>query len=648
MKTFLTLFVLFFSSSVFAAELKYSCPTIPNTKQVLDLGKDVVGFKFFGEVYVKYSQYNNDHVLGCYKRLPIENAWHTGSIYFDKKQLKWKNASGASWKLKADIKNNKFITGNDNPYADYNDPHFYLLFKDDILFEVMDSTGYTNMGLHGYMHADANGKGLKYGYGISFYTNIWASFDDYLIDNFQIGHGTWITPDNFGNTPLCPKGTTARDNWPERAPSYRDVFQTIEGGPGYWVNTKFPSKQMKYRVNGTTDCYTSQIASPGWTWDGAPLSSNVPGLAQLSNKLLYPPDGITFDLDIKPKFLGQAWMALPLTNKKISNTGHITGPNNWTLFLKAKNFNGPVVYWVPEAWSNISKNYSPANGRTLDSQPKLSEFAQPMANEINTVYMFQTKQDGKIYSRIPKLKFPIDEENRTIFHQDVKMYSKAAIYNQVEQAINSGKKFPDGKFNEKGTHNAKLKARNSNFKHNNKIIKNSLKIFKLSSFNSPSKKNYAWGIEWQNNYKNGYFPEYFIDQTISFEDNIPIKVKTNLQKKTFPKKKSGNQYKGYRKLIKNKDHKIFQASLNDGSVVLYKWFKFIDQPAIKKLNLESGALDRLQKTIEKIHTLWTTEKEFMSAPTNGKLISIENSLVVTPPLGMEIGYVPIALAQKKK
>ena len=95
--------------------------------------------------------------------------------------------------------------------------------------------------------------------------------------------------------------------------------------------------------------------------------------------------------------------------QKISNTGHITGPSNWTLFLRAKNFNGPVVYWVPEAWSNISKNYSPANGRTLDSQPKLSEYPQSMANEINTVYMFQTtKQDGKIYSRIPKLKFPSD------------------------------------------------------------------------------------------------------------------------------------------------------------------------------------------------------------------------------------------------
>ena len=512
-------------------------------------------------------------------------------------------------------------------------------------FENSSNIRYIPNGLQGYMNAEAIGTSIEYGYGYSFYTNIWSSFDDYLLDHLQFGHGTWIKPNNPGNTPLCPKGTMARDNFPERAPSYRDVFQTIEGGPGYWGNTRFPSKQMKYRVNGTTDCYTSQIASPGWTWDGAPLGPDVPGLAQISNKLLYPPDGITFDLEINPKFLGQGWMALPFTSKKITNTGHITGANNWTLFLKAKNFNGPVVYWVPEAWSNISKHYPPANGRTLDSQPPNLRF-QAMANEINMVFSFQTKQDGKNYTRIPKLKFPIDEENRTIFHQDVKTYSKKAIYNQLEQAINAGKKFPNGEFNEKGTHNSKIKSANFDLKQNNKKIKGSSKIFKYSTFNAPGKKNYAWGLVWQNDYKNGYFPEYFIDQNISSADKIPIE--TYLQKKKFPRKTPGKNYTGYKKLIKNKDHKIFKASLNDGSVILYKWFKFIDQPAIKKLNLESDTLDRLQKTIEKIHTLWTIDKEFMAPPTNGNLVSVEKSLIVKPPLGMEIGYVPIALEQKIK
>ena len=78
----------------------------------------------------------------------------------------------------------------------------------------------------------------------------------------------------------------AREYWPERAPSYRDVFQTIEGGPGYWGNTQFPDPQMKYRVNIVTDCYTTQTSSPGWNWGGTNTLNEQAGIAQISNTLL--------------------------------------------------------------------------------------------------------------------------------------------------------------------------------------------------------------------------------------------------------------------------------------------------------------------------------------------------------------------------
>lgn len=98
--------------------------------------------------------------------------------------------------------------------------------------------------LTGYMSSSVSSLGSKEQneYGLSFYTAIWSTFPKAQTHNYQMGHGTWITPDNSTyNKPLCPKGTFAKDNWPERGPSYRDVFQTIEGGPGYWGNTRFPS-----------------------------------------------------------------------------------------------------------------------------------------------------------------------------------------------------------------------------------------------------------------------------------------------------------------------------------------------------------------------------------------------------------------------
>jgi hypothetical protein len=87
-------------------------------------------------------------------------------------------------------------------------------------------------GLHGYVGMEV-GSCPGFDQGVSFYTPAWPLLDRGL-RNFQIGlPSIWLIPDNRDATePLCPVGTCARDNWPERAPTYRDVFQTIEGGQG--------------------------------------------------------------------------------------------------------------------------------------------------------------------------------------------------------------------------------------------------------------------------------------------------------------------------------------------------------------------------------------------------------------------------------
>jgi hypothetical protein len=84
-------------------------------------------------------------------------------------------------------------------------------------------------GFHGYISAQVEPPPREYGYGTSFYVSIWRLVSDKL-SRFQIGlPSTWIIPDNRDfEKPLCPPGTVARDNWPERGPYYREVFQTIE------------------------------------------------------------------------------------------------------------------------------------------------------------------------------------------------------------------------------------------------------------------------------------------------------------------------------------------------------------------------------------------------------------------------------------
>ncbi len=182
---------------------------------------------------------------------------------------------------------------------------------DDNLKEIMGE------GLKGYISSEI-APPPGYGYGMSFYSAAWPLVETPL-QSFQVGlPSTWIVPDNESyKGRLCAKGTFARDNWPERGPTYRDVFQTIEGGLGFWGSTQFGSSTPKYRMNGTPNCYNTEISSPGWGFGKPdPLKSEEMGIAQLSNHLLVPPDGFTFKTNTRGELLGNAWMALPLTDYK--------------------------------------------------------------------------------------------------------------------------------------------------------------------------------------------------------------------------------------------------------------------------------------------------------------------------------------------
>jgi hypothetical protein len=55
----------------------------------------------------------------------------------------------------------------------------------------------------------------------------------------------------------------------------------------------------------------------------------------------------------------------------------------------------------------------------------------------------------------------------------------------------------------------------------------------------------------------------------------------------------------------------------------------------------------LQAIIEKIQKSWTPDKEYMPAPRDGKpLVAIDPGLLVTPPAGLEVGFVPIVTSQE--
>ena len=102
-------------------------------------------------------------------------------------------------------------------------------------------------GLSGYLSANVQTPPEEFRYGVSLYSSAWPLIEQPIRD-FQIGlASTWILPDNrLIQTPLVPHGTVARDSMPERGPSFRDVFQTIEGGLGFWASNRFWSPTARF------------------------------------------------------------------------------------------------------------------------------------------------------------------------------------------------------------------------------------------------------------------------------------------------------------------------------------------------------------------------------------------------------------------
>ena len=78
----------------------------------------------------------------------------------------------------------------------------------------------------------------------------------------------------------------------------------------------------------------------------------------------------------------------------------------------------------------------------------------------------------------------------------------------------------------------------------------------------------------------------------------------------------------------------------------YYWYRFADQPALLNADLTDSERQQLQNKVEKLHRSWTKNLDYIAPPTVGKLAELDPALLVKPPRGFEIGYVPIATRQE--
>ena len=507
-------------------------------------------------------------------------------------------------------------------------------------------------GLHGYIGSHALSAPKAYRYGAGFHAAVWSLIEE-PVAGFQIGlPSAWIVPEHEDNStePLCPPGTIARDHWPERGPTYGSVFQTMEGGLGYWAGNRFHYGSPKFSMNATPDCYNTEIATPGWPFfrSSQPLPDDLLGIAQLSNRVLLPPDGMPFSGRPMGEYLGYAYIALPLTE----STDHpqSTGEHSWTLFLDASNFKGPVAYYLPETWSRISHGYPYDEGRGLDARVASGPVAGSM--EINTVpRLIERMSDGTVYSRIPQLQFPVDQEGRTLLVRDVTLFSKETLYEPV-MAWRQGGEMPSGVCRIETAYRPDIGTGDVTYRQGGRPIKGVNQIAQPTVF-----EGNVFGLQWPVKLHDhvAKFPALFRSKGGETSVSTPDEIarNTSLLDAGFPEPTTTPA--AYDALpLRGSWAKpgpvgeLHHAQLIDGSTVSYVWYRFIDQPAFQQYAWPEEKRAQLQGLIESIHRDWPIDRQYLPPPSDGVLATLDQALLVTPPKGLEHGYVPVVVRQEAR
>lgn len=495
----------------------------------------------------------------------------------------------------------------------------------------------------GYIIAGTEKVDLTYNAGFSMYSAAWPLLKEYPGHEFQSGlFGTWMFP--------------LREKAPEG-----EMYSDIEGGLGWWRDTHFPTVFPKFIMGGV------QLNFAGWAnTPGSGHGDGKYGVVQLSPWLLFPPDGLNLKQGTCGGLFGYGYLPLPLTEVKSKTAGKDfpTGNQWWTLFINAANFKGPVAAFTPFFWSRVAIDNPKARGMFLDILPSDPNKAYEMETQFIPCAI-ATDSKGEQYLRLASTQFPVGPDGTSLIMNNVMVYSRKALWDRVNGWLEGGQ--PVGKtIDVDGACQVKF---NGKIWMTWRVYEEGLPGEKatpidIGSFiavdqSDPASLRFIWkkskliGIR-KTRYGNLLvLPEYYrlVNGTwvaVAPEDVPP---ETGLKKVTFAKKETlGPRVTPAESERYGKEPGPvagpFKVKLGDGSTVTYYWYRFADQPSLLNADLTPEEREEIQRKVEKIHRLWTKNRNYLPPPSAGKLAEIDPALIVTPPKGLEVGYVPIVTRQE--
>ena len=503
----------------------------------------------------------------------------------------------------------------------------------------------------GYLFGPTEKVPEEFNGGFSLYAAAWPLVATYPGHRFQTGLcGTWMHP-----------------QYEEGKKPEGKCYTDIEGGLGWWRDTHFPTTTPKFIMGGVGPNFSFIANGPGYgagTWE---KPRGQYGVAQLSPWLLFPLDGLNLKQGTSGELFGYGYLPLPLTNPKTTTAGKNvpTGNHCWTLFLNTANFKGPAAFFTPYFWTQATVDHPEWAGMLLDSRPAGPNKAIQM--ETQHVPAVLTKDaGGKEFAKVAPTAFPIGPDGTSTVLHRLTAYKKAALWDDVQKWFDGGAAADGAIKTEAAAVHHFREGGGSTWSIYPPGTKREEKVplawrdFATSFTPNPITFGYRWNAQLTRSSGSLVtLPEYYALGTNGKKPqwNVlpPQEVPAELgltQHRFEPAKEKPQEPRTTPDDATSCWKKPgpvagpFKARLGDGSVVTYYWYRFADQPAMLNADLSDAEREQVQARVEKLHRAWTKDRNYLTPPDADALAHIDPALILTPPKGFEIGYVPIATRQE--
>ena len=498
---------------------------------------------------------------------------------------------------------------------------------------------------------------MNMGAGYTAYAAAWPIFDQYPgPGQFQMGLAScWMSTQQTGDEP-------------------DQFYTTIEGGLGWWQDTRFGTRAPKFLMGGVSHNFFAWANGPGagrsdmlgngqrdWSSPGGKY-----GAAQLSNRLIWAPDGLNMAQALNGELLGYGYTPLPLMDVMEETQGQAvqTGNQCWTLFLNSTNFKGPATFFMPTFWTEPVLEDPSLEGLFLDTRPANPNVGFGWEHALSPA-LISEDQGGTPYAKIEPMQMPVSGENQSMALNRVTVYPQDTLWTAMQDWFDGGSPvattaMQSGSYSRSFTNNGGSivgEIGGGGIEHD----------INLDYLDNIQMTSDAMGFvhDPSTTMQQGDFfvlPEYFRlgsnDQwdpiqagevpasTGLIGTEVPSSPRPEITYLTPLDPECAHQDPNGPWNSPGPAAGPYHADLGDGSTITYHWYRFVDQPAIVHANLPEPIRNEMQARVELIHSHWNSDDEYMAPPSVGNLATLDPGTLVQPPAGLEVGYVPIVTRQE--